>query len=138
MQLITNYVNQVLQHHQQLPRAQVAQAPHPGGVTLPVYEQFRRIKPSSFQGGTDPLIVEGWIKELEHVFRLLTCTDQQRVECAIFMMKGEAAHWWEMTDHIHNTQANPIRWNRFKEIFFEKYFPYSMRQAKEIEFINLV
>ena len=54
------------------------------------------------------------------------------------MLKGEAAHWWETSHRIHRTEANPISWTHFKRIFFEKYFPSSMRPAKEIEFINLV
>ena len=35
------------------------------------------------------------------------------------------------------TAENPLTWTRFKELFNDKYFPLSMQNAKEVEFLHL-
>ncbi|KAH7564847.1 hypothetical protein JRO89_XS09G0039700 [Xanthoceras sorbifolium] len=105
---------------------------------LQVVEQFRKLQPPSFEGTTNPLDFEEWIRELEKVFDFINCTDEQKVSCAAFMLKGDAGHWWEMTKRGHNTSNNPITWTRFKELFNEKYFSEELKIEKESEFIALI
>ena len=128
VQLVAATIVQVMQSQQ--PQQQ-RQEPMNKGDAIPIYEKFRRLKPPSFEGTTDPLIAKGWIEELEKKFRIMACPYQQRVDCAIYMLTGEAAHWWKMADKIYRTEENPISWSKFKEIFYEKYFPTAIKDARE-------
>ena len=106
VQLVAAIVGQVMQN--QHPQQQHRQEPRNEGDAVPIYEKFSRLKPLSFEGTTDPLIAEGWIEELEKKFRIMAYPDQQRVDCAIYMLTREAAHWWKMDDKIYQTEENPI------------------------------
>ena len=128
IQNIVQAVNNVLQ--QQRPKADHNDKFH-------VIEKFRKLQPPSFEGSKDPLVAEEWIRELEKIFSLLECSDSHKVSCATYMLKEGASHWWEMTMRTLNIDKNKITWERFKEVFNEKYFPQSLRDEKEAEFIHL-
>ncbi|KAL5743899.1 hypothetical protein ACOSQ2_027015 [Xanthoceras sorbifolium] len=102
---------------------------------LQVVEQFRRLHPPSFEGTTNPLDAKEWLRELEKVFSFMNCTDNQKVACVVFMLKGDAGHWWEMANRAQNVPDNPITWVRFKKFFNQKYFLEELRNEKESEFI---
>ncbi|KAL5810498.1 hypothetical protein ACOSQ3_027211 [Xanthoceras sorbifolium] len=102
---------------------------------LQVVEQFRRLHPPSFEGTTNPLDAKEWLRELEKVFSFMNCTDNQKVACVVFMLKGDAGHWWEMANRAQNVPDNPITWVRFKKFFNQKFFLEELRNEKESEFI---
>ncbi|KAK0601774.1 hypothetical protein LWI29_027313 [Acer saccharum] len=104
---------------------------------LQVVKQFRRLHPSSFEGTTNLLDAEEWLLELEKMFTFINCTNEQKVACAVFMLKGDAGHWCEMTNRAHNVPNSPITWFRFKELFNQKYFLEELRNEKEYEFLRL-
>ena len=54
---------------------------------------------------------------------------------AAFRMKDSALDWWQLTERQEGNA--PITWERFEELFYEKYFPLSVRREKECEFMNL-
>ncbi|KAG6507650.1 hypothetical protein ZIOFF_033001 [Zingiber officinale] len=60
-----------------------------------IYVQFRRIDLKDFSGTTDPLMVEGWIRSLEVIFRYMNIADAERVCCTIYLLKDDASLWWE-------------------------------------------
>ncbi|KAH7560817.1 hypothetical protein JRO89_XS10G0117200 [Xanthoceras sorbifolium] len=68
---------------------------------------------TAFQGGN-----RTQLQVLEKVFSFMNCTDDQKVACTVFMLKGDAGHW-------------------FKELFNQKYFPEELRNEKESQFIQL-
>ncbi|KAK2646729.1 hypothetical protein Ddye_021924 [Dipteronia dyeriana] len=96
---------------------------------LQMVEQFRRLHPLSFEGTTNPLDAEEWLRELEKVFTFINCTDDQKVISAVFMLKGDAGHWWEI-------QSNHLA--RFREHFSQKYVLEELRNEKEAELIGLI
>ena len=49
----------------------------------PLYERFRRQKPTEFKGTPDPLVAEEWIKSLEVIFDYMELDDRQCVTCAV-------------------------------------------------------
>ena len=53
------------------------------------------------------------------------------------MLKGDAEFWWKGVKGLLDGDGVQISWNRFKTCFYEKYFPQSVRDAKEQEFLNL-
>ncbi|KAJ4717071.1 Retrotransposon protein, putative, Ty3-gypsy subclass [Melia azedarach] len=113
--IIQNFVQAITNAMEQRPQTCNGSA---SSNTMHVVEQFRKLQPPFFEGSINPLVAEEWVRELEKIFRLIDCTDQQKVTCATYMLKRSASHW-------------------FKELFNEKYFPQSLRDDKEAEFIQL-
>ncbi|XP_057948221.1 uncharacterized protein LOC131143856 [Malania oleifera] len=76
---------------------------------------------------------------MEKILTLLHCTDEQRVLYATFRLMGEAEHWRSDV----SLQEEPrlvlvaLTCGRFKEIFFDRNFPSSIRDSKMEEFLNL-
>ncbi|XP_028088608.1 uncharacterized protein LOC114289144 [Camellia sinensis] len=98
--------------------------------------EFKKIA-LAFDRATDPLEAEKWLTEMEKLFPVFECTDDQKVTYATFMLQGIANDWWQMEKRIHEHDANPYTWERFKNAFNEKYFPRSVRLQKQREFLRL-
>ncbi|BFG34707.1 hypothetical protein CerSpe_209810 [Prunus speciosa] len=89
-----------------------------------------------FFGSSDPAKVETWLIDLERVFEVLQCSDEDRVRLAAFLLKGNAYHWWKTVRRDYaNTAA--ITWEEFQRLFFEQFYPHSYQNAKKSEFENL-
>ncbi|XP_028099027.1 uncharacterized protein LOC114298613 [Camellia sinensis] len=98
--------------------------------------KFRKIA-LAFDEAIDPLEAEKWLTEMEKLFPVFECTDDQKVIYATFMLQGIANDWWQMEKRIHEHDANPYTWERFKNAFNEKYFPRSVRLQKQRKFSKL-
>ncbi|XP_022872137.1 uncharacterized protein LOC111391205 [Olea europaea var. sylvestris] len=138
----TNLVRELLQAVQDLSRQSQALPPQsapsfvPGAISM--VEQFRRHKPLTFNGGSDLLAVEEWIRGLERIFRHIACTDAQKVLCIEFMFVGAASHWWESVSCTRTEeQQRDLTWEQFKDEVMAKYFPQALRDFKESEFLQL-
>ncbi|XP_022869401.1 uncharacterized protein LOC111388821 [Olea europaea var. sylvestris] len=113
-------------------------APHFALGAVSVVEQFRRYKPSTFDDNSEPLVVEEWIRGLEHIFRHIACMDAQKVLCAEFMLIGAAGHWWESVSRTRTEeQQRNLTWEQFKDEVMAKYFPQALRDFNESEFLQL-
>nr|KYP31547.1 hypothetical protein KK1_048062 [Cajanus cajan] len=53
------------------------------------------------------------------------------------MLVGEAEHWWRGTYQMLAASGATVDWECFRTMFMEKYFPESVRHAKEVEFMRL-
>ncbi|XP_073317746.1 uncharacterized protein [Primulina huaijiensis] len=100
-----------------------------------VFEQFCRLNPKEFGGTTDPFITEGWIRSLELHFEYLQVRDGDRARCAIYMLRDDESLWWEGAAHAVDLAT--LTWARFKELFYEKYFPADVRGYLTREFMSL-
>ncbi|OMO91869.1 reverse transcriptase [Corchorus capsularis] len=96
-----------------------------------------QVNPPQFEGGADALVAETWVKELEKVFKAMRIPNESRVDLAITQLKGNAEYWWDTTKPAYESSDEPLTWIKFKEIFFEQYFPKSVRKVKENEFLQL-
>ncbi|XP_022845338.1 uncharacterized protein LOC111368340 [Olea europaea var. sylvestris] len=144
----TNLMRDLLRAIQELSRQN--QAPPPQNAPLQqnalhfapravsVVEQFRRYKPSTFDGNFEPLVVEEWIRGLKRIFRHIACTDAQKVLCAEFMLIGAAGHWWESVSRTRTEeQQRNLTWEQLEDEVMAKYFPQALRDFKESEFLQL-
>ncbi|XP_022866463.1 uncharacterized protein LOC111386240 [Olea europaea var. sylvestris] len=127
---------------QDLGRQQAQATPHnaTGGANTmsSIVEQFRRFKPPSLDGRGDPFAAEEWLRRLEGIFEHMNCNDAQKVSCAKFMLTDDAGHWWEFETRTRTTkQQRNLTWNQFKESLMGKYFPQSLKDQKEVEFLQL-
>ena len=56
---------------------------------------------------------------------------------ATYMLEANVEFWWTGARRLlEGDQTNTI-WEVFKEMFYQKYFPTSVRNAKELEFMQL-
>ncbi|XP_020209791.1 uncharacterized protein LOC109794762, partial [Cajanus cajan] len=62
----------------------------------------------------------------------------KRLAYAVYMLVGEAEHWWRNTYKMLTTQGVTVDWECFRTVFMEKYYPESVRHAKEAEFLRLI
>lgn len=91
-----------------------------------------------FEGTLDPMVVETRIMQLEEIFKLIRCSEEQKVFFATFMLKWEVKHWWRATkDTLPFKEEDPITWQSFLETFCDNYFSKSVRDEKEVEFLEL-
>ncbi|XP_051117314.1 uncharacterized protein LOC127242023 [Andrographis paniculata] len=100
-----------------------------------VCERFRKLNPPIFEDATDPLAAEDWLRTLNNMFQYSIIPDTEKVLCASFMLRGSAGHWWDTVKSIEDVAV--MTWERFKEIFRNKYFTALVRIMKMNEFIQL-
>ncbi|KAL0539555.1 hypothetical protein IC582_023771 [Cucumis melo] len=78
-----------------------------------------------------------WLSSLETIFRYMKCLEDQKVQCAVFMLTDRGTAWWETTERMLGGDVSQITWQQFKESFYAKFFSASLRDAKRQEFLNL-
>ena len=115
------------------------------------YREFQSVQPPAFRGCSEPTEAQSWITEVEKAFQICRVADDQKTLFASYLLKGEANFWWEairpreLRDEVvgENEMADEARgegsisWRRFKELFFERYFPISMCDRMEARFLEL-
>ncbi|KAL0549645.1 hypothetical protein IC582_014132 [Cucumis melo] len=67
----------------------------------------------------------------------MKCPEDQKVQCAVFMLTDRGTTWWETTERMLGGGVSQITWQQFKESFYAKFFSVRLRDAKRQEFLNL-
>ncbi|KAI3443818.1 hypothetical protein Pfo_000483 [Paulownia fortunei] len=103
-------------------------------------EQNQRLPPPqmelvNFNDGSDPMVAKEWVKSLDTIFDYMRIDDAEKVLCAIFLLKKDARTWWEGAKLAVNMEE--LTWERFKIIFYDKYFTRDARSLKVKEFLEL-
>ena len=99
------------------------------------FKTFQAVNPPEFQGSVDPVEAKTWLKEIEKAFALGRVGEGQKTEYASYFLKKEANYRWES---VKAFEMNPlVSWDRFKELFLEKYFPIFMKGQMEFRFFEL-
>jgi len=100
-------------------------------------EDFLKHHPAKFDGKTSPDATDQWMKDLECIYDAKMCPAENRLAFSVYMLTGEAEHWWSSTRSILEERDEPVTWEAFRERFLSEYFPDSIRYAKEVEFLQL-
>ncbi|XP_041009375.1 uncharacterized protein LOC121253431 [Juglans microcarpa x Juglans regia] len=101
-------------------------------------KQFNRTHPPTFDGRGDSNVAEDWIQDIEEIFNILECTDQQKVRFAAFKLIGEVERLWNSEKAIREAGGTgEVSWPHFKH-FFDRFFPKADREVRAREFTNLV
>lgn len=88
--------------------------------------------------GYDPEGAEEWLREIEKIFSVITCEENQKALFAAYVLTEEAEDWWENTrPRLEGVGGAAIPWATFRQAFLEKYFPEDVRTKKEMEFLEL-
>ncbi|XP_062086383.1 uncharacterized protein LOC133792491 [Humulus lupulus] len=56
----------------------------------PVYERFQKQHPPNFEGSTDPLEAEEWLRSIESILDHMRLGNEDRVSCASHLLKKDA------------------------------------------------
>lgn len=54
-----------------------------------------RLQPADVQGFIRPNVVEDWLEDLEKIFEIMQCTEEEKYRLAIFTLQGDAHIWWK-------------------------------------------
>jgi len=100
-------------------------------------EDFLKHHPAKFDGKTSPDAADQWLKDLECIYDAKMCSAENRLAFSVYMLTGEAEHWWISTKSILEERDEPVTWGAFRERFLSEYFPDSIWYAKEVEFLQL-
>ena len=74
---------------------------------------------------------------MEMVFSVLDCTNRQKVAFATYMLEADVEFWWTGARRLLEGSQTEITWDVFKDAFYQKYFPASVCNTKELEFMHL-
>ncbi|XP_017239869.1 uncharacterized protein LOC108212659 [Daucus carota subsp. sativus] len=102
-----------------------------------IVSEFKRLNPPTFDGATDPDIMEKWIQEMEKAFKLMGSNVGQKVTLAVYQLQGSAYDWWLMEQRRNEENIDSMTWDRFKTALADKYFPRTVHVQKERDFIRL-
>lgn len=122
-------------YRQNANRDQNMPPPNQAKQTAAAFKAFKSLNPPEFKGTTDPVEARAWIKEMEKSFEIVDVEDGKKTIFAGYLLKGEANYWWESKRDFEG--AGIVTWERFKELFLEKYFPDYMQGQMEIKFLEL-
>ncbi|XP_057730139.1 uncharacterized protein LOC130945438 [Arachis stenosperma] len=98
---------------------------------------FLKINLPTFRGTTNPTEADNWFQATEWALQVQQVPEDQCVEFATYQLMGEALYWWQETRHLLQQDNVAIPWDVFQSEFYKKYFPNSVRTAKELELLQL-
>nr|XP_029144801.1 uncharacterized protein LOC112708782 [Arachis hypogaea] len=98
---------------------------------------FLKVHPPTFRGTSNPTDADNWIQAIERALQAQQVPDEQWVEFGTYQLHGEAQHWWQGMRRILKPDGVVISWELFRDEFYKKYFPTSVRNARELELLQL-
>ncbi|XP_016164914.1 uncharacterized protein LOC107607479 [Arachis ipaensis] len=98
---------------------------------------FWKAGPPVFNGSTNHNEADNWFQALERALLPQHVPYDQFVEHATYQLVGEAQQWWQEERRLLHQQNVKITWALFEEAFYKKYFLESLREARELELLQL-
>ncbi|XP_042404664.1 uncharacterized protein LOC121994816 [Zingiber officinale] len=102
---------------------------------IPLLARSVKDRVTLFSGGADPWVACSWLRNLESTFGYMSCTDEEKVELAVYHLRDQAVTWWDMQKTIFGEQH--ITWMMFRDAFEREYFLATFCLARRQEFLNL-
>ena len=88
-----------------------------------------------YDGSGDPEASWLWLDRVNKVYRVMGCTDDQRVLFSNFLMEDRAKDLWDVVDRRY---PEGISWNQLQQEFTDRFFPHSHKDSKIEEFFMSV
>ncbi|KAL5560330.1 hypothetical protein UlMin_036541 [Ulmus minor] len=92
------------------------------------------MKPPLFEGTTNPLEAEDWLSTMETILDFMELRDEEKITCAVYVLRKEARYWWETVKSWRVVQA--MSWADFVYEFNKKFFNPTALSAQQTEFLN--
>ncbi|XP_074361307.1 uncharacterized protein LOC141701576 [Apium graveolens] len=99
------------------------------------FKQFQSVHPPEFVGLPDPIKAQSWLREIEKDFELAEVKDDKKAQYESYYLRDEANYWWESSKAL--LEGKVITWEKFTDMFLEKYLPSYMQDQLEMRFMNL-
>ncbi|MQL86799.1 hypothetical protein Taro_019335 [Colocasia esculenta] len=115
-----------------------SEASYRRGTTVLV-ERFLRLQPPAYSGGPNLDTTEHWIHEIERVFAIMRCPQEDRVILAGYQLRGFVQEWWrlKMQTVFTGRTEDSIPWSEFLSVFNDSFFPIQIQQMKREQFRTL-
>ncbi|KAL8125567.1 hypothetical protein AgCh_013014 [Apium graveolens] len=72
---------------------------------------------------------------MEKAFELAEVKDEKKAQYASYYLKDEASFWWESSKALR--EGKDLSWEKFIQIFLEKYLPSYMQDQLDMKFLDL-
>ncbi|XP_050909497.1 uncharacterized protein LOC127123310 [Lathyrus oleraceus] len=99
--------------------------------------KFQRKNSPTFEGAHEPDKAQEWLKVIEKIFRVMNCSDTQKVQFGSHMLEKEVKDWWRNIVQRFDKDDIEVTWALFRDAFLENYFPEDVDGKKEFEFLEL-
>ncbi|XP_050378268.1 uncharacterized protein LOC126795474 [Argentina anserina] len=106
------------------------------GRVLKLIKDISSLSAPSFHGGLDHMVADHWIESMETYFDIVMCSEIEKRMIATFFLKDDAMYWWKSTRRT--VDVSTLTWEGFVTLFREKYFPVTVQEELELEFLDLV
>ncbi|XP_059630001.1 uncharacterized protein LOC132272960 [Cornus florida] len=104
---------------------------------LKIIKGFSQLMPVMFEGGADPMIADDYMDQVETQLTLMDVTeDHLKIILATYKFAKDAKLWWKSV--TSRFKVENMSWNKFKELFYEKYFLISKRWELKDQFLGLI
>ncbi|KAL5559060.1 hypothetical protein UlMin_035271 [Ulmus minor] len=97
-------------------------------------ERLCKMKPPLFEGTTNPLEAEDWLSTMETILDFMELRDEEKITCAVYVLRKEARYWWDAVKTRRVVQA--MSWADFVYEFNKKFFNPTALSAQQTEFLN--
>lgn len=102
------------------------------------FREFYKTNPPEFTESHDPMIAQVWLKGMEIIFRVTTCTDEENVIFATHLLPRAVGRLSNVAATFMTSRNILKDWEHFQAIFLDKYFPDSLRTQKDIDLQQLI
>ncbi|KAK8942809.1 hypothetical protein KSP39_PZI009568 [Platanthera zijinensis] len=96
--------------------------------------QFQRLRPPTYDGKADYMVLDDWMISIEEMFSYSGITDNQKVMLAAYQLKGVAKGWWLREKEGLKDECS---WESFKELLLSKFLPSVERDRLMKDFLHL-
>ncbi|XP_016168204.1 uncharacterized protein LOC107610707 [Arachis ipaensis] len=107
------------------------------GGALMTLASFLKVHPPTFRGTTNSTEADNWFRAMERALQTQHVPDNKFREFTAYRLMGEAPHWWQEECRLLQLQNVDILWDVFQTAFYKKYFPEFVREARELELMQL-
>ena len=87
-----------------------------------------------YDGSGDPEVAWLWLDIVNKIYRVMGCTNDQRVLYSGFLMEDGAKDWW---DAVKRRYPDGMSWDQFQQEFTNIFFPHNHKDSKIEEFFIL-
>ena len=73
-----------------------------GSSGAKLFKEFAGFNPPVFKGEMDPLVIDGWEREMEKLFKVVDVPKEKMVTFASHYLRGNADDWWKLAEKKHS------------------------------------